>query len=117
MNTNKPIYTIEEFLNAIPGTYGIMNRIAKKIGCNRQTVREYFDKYPEIKEAILSEREGNLDKAEEIIFQDIDNNKNVESAKWLLNKLGKDRGYIGDQQKETVNNISIEYVNDWRNGD
>lgn len=112
------IYTVEEIILAIPGTYGILNRIAKKVGCNRQTIKDYSLRFPEIKEAIENEKQIALDKAENLIYDDINDHENIETAKWLLSKIGRDRGYVGDLQRDPVStSITIEYVNDWRNKD
>jgi len=118
MTTNVCIYTEEEILKAIPGTYGIMARIAKNVGCNRQTIKEYSLRFESIKQAIEQEKEISLDKAESIIYEDIEIMKNVDTAKWLLSKIGKDRGYVTEATKDLADvNITIEYVNDWRNRD
>jgi hypothetical protein len=90
---NKNQFTAAEFIEAIPGTAGIVTTIAKKIGCDWHTARKYIDEYPTIKQAYDDECERNLDLAESVILKAIQGG-DTGDAKWYLTRKGKHRGYV-----------------------
>jgi len=121
-------YKAQEFIDAIPGTGGIVTTIAKRVGCAWHTAAKYIERYATVKEAYQCELEKNLDVAEAII---IDNLKllrqeqerkykvvDTADARWLLATKGKDRGYSQKSEMEVTGKdgapLRVEYVNDWR---
>ena len=65
MGTEKWLkYTEDEYLDAIPGTCGIIAQIAKNLTCSRTTIYMAIDKYPKVAECLQLERDNLLDSAE-----------------------------------------------------
>lgn len=108
-----------EFFEALRANGGLFSQTARyiedvhKISYHRATVKMRADKHPELLHDI---RQANLDKAEKAIFDAIETSENekvkTDTAKWYLEKLGRNRGYMSDhnQQKEKqqqINRIKI----------
>ncbi len=93
MGNNK--YSAKVFIDAIPGTGGIVSAIARKVGCDWYTVKTWIDGYPTVKVAYDNECEAMLDLAESTVLKNI-RAGDTQDAKWYLSKKGKQRGY-GDQ--------------------
>ena len=85
-------YNAQTFIDAIPGTGGIVSAIARKVGCEWETVRAWIDKYPTVKRAYDAECEAMLDLAESTVLRNIKDGDTAD-AKWYLTKKGKRRGY------------------------
>ena len=85
-------YTAQVFLEAIPGTGGIVSAIARKVGCDWNTAKKYIDQYPTVKAAYDAECEAMLDLAESTVLKNIKDGDTAD-AKWYLTKKGKRRGY------------------------
>lgn len=73
-----------EIINAIKGSAGIKTTIAKRLGVVRQSIDNYIERYPTVKEAYLTERAGIDDAAQSVVINDILQNRSVETAKWWL---------------------------------
>jgi len=112
----KPLYTAQQFIEAIPGTGGIVTAIAKRVGCAWNTARKYIDSHPTVRAAYDNECESVLDLAEAKTIEAI---KSGDSAmiRYYLSTKGKNRGYTERQEitgAEGKPVLVIEYVNDWR---
>ena len=94
-------YTVEQMLEAIEGSNGIVSRVADKLKCDWVTANTYIKKFPQSSAAFDAELEKVLDMAEAKIFRSIAAD-DTDNAKWLLSKKGKHRGY-GDQKEITLN--------------
>ena len=92
-------YTAQVFLEAIPGTGGIVSAIARKVGCDWNTAKKYIDQYPTVRAAYDAECEAMLDLAESTVLKNIKDG-DTQDAKWYLTKKGKRRGY-GDSMEVT----------------
>ena len=84
----------EELLEAIKGSYGIISKIADKLGVNWNTARSYIKADDEATALYESERNRILDKAESAIVEALEK-MDIQTAKWVLSVKGKDRGYTG----------------------
>jgi hypothetical protein len=118
----KDQYRAQQFIDAIPGTGGIISTVAKRIGCSWHTAKKYIEKYATVKQAYDDECETPKDWAESVIVRNIalalkkqeQTNEPVDSsdAKWYLVHKGKDRGYT--ERKEIAGPegkaIKIEYT-------
>lgn len=103
-------YTAKQFIDAIPGTGGIISAIASKVGCSWSTAKIFIDEYPTVKVAYEAETESLLDDAESLLTNNIkfglkeqrEIEKPVDSAdaKWLLSRKGKLRGWADKQEIE-----------------
>ena len=92
-------YSAQTFIDAIPGTGGIVSAIARKVGCEWNTAKKYIDTMPTVRAAYDAECEAMLDLAESTVLKNIKDGDTAD-AKWYLTKKGKRRGY-GDSMEVT----------------
>lgn len=85
-------YSVAQFKAAIPGSGSIISTIAKRVGCDWYTAKRHIDASATLSRMYKDERESILDMAESVLFKNIENGDSADS-KWILSKLGKDRGY------------------------
>ena len=111
MSTSK--YKAQHFIDAIPGTGGIVSAIARKVGCDWNTAKSWIDKSPTVNRAWLNERETMLDLAESTVFKNIKDG-DTQDAKWVLSRLGKSRGYADKQEVEHSGGLTV--IMDWGDG-
>nr|DAQ89233.1 MAG TPA: DNA-binding protein [Caudoviricetes sp.] len=92
--------------NAISGSYGEINAIARKAGCNVRTVARKLEQYPELKKLIEHEksilRVTQVELAKNTILEalqrredetDRDKDRRVKVSMWVMERLGVDEGY------------------------
>ena len=104
-------YKAQQFIDAIPGTGGIISTIAAKVGCAWHTAKKYIDGYPTIQKAYQDECEKVLDLAETVIITSI-KNKDEQTAKWYLTMKGHDRGYVKTNRHNLEGRIVFDRVFD-----
>lgn len=85
-------YTKAQVLEAVKGSRGIMTYVARKLQCDWSTAERYVKRYKETEQAFKDEMETVLDKAEQVLFERLNAN-DEQTAKWLLSKKAKHRGY------------------------
>lgn len=90
-------YSVQQFIDAIPKTGGIISTIAARIGCDWHTARKYIDNHPTIKQVYLDECERVTDLAESQLIAAI-NNGDMQAVKFYLTTKGKKRGYVERQE-------------------
>ena len=56
-------FKAEDFIKAIPGTRGIVDQIARRVGCDWHTAKKYIDTYPQILEIYQEETGGQKGRA------------------------------------------------------
>lgn len=84
-------YTAGQFINAIPGTGGIITAIADRIGCTWHTVRRYIDRHPTVKTAWEAERHKITDKARHNIIKAISEPTcDLPTSKWWVTVMDED---------------------------
>lgn len=121
-------FTAAQFIEAIPGTGGVITALARRVGCNWQTAKKYVELYPTVKAAYNAECESVIDLAESVVVQNIKLAYNAQAklkqqvdsadAKWYLSRKGKARGY-NERQEVTgadggpVNIATIEVIKDY----
>ena len=111
----KPLYTAQQFLEAIPGTGGIVTAIARKVGCDWSTAKKYIERFATVQRAYQDECESILDLAEAKVISAIKDGDS-QMIRYYLSTKGKNRGY-SDRHEITGkggNELVIRYVNDWR---
>lgn len=103
--------TINEIKEAITNSAGIISTIAKRLNCEWHTCKKYIDSYDETRRALNDEIEKNIDKAESIILKAL-NSEDIQTAKWYLQTIGKQRGYSEKQEIEHSGEIKadIEHI-------
>ena len=107
---NKDQFTSREFIDAIPGTGGIVTKIAEKVGCTWHTARKYIDNYATIKQAYQDECERVLDLAESALIKSVADQE-AWAVKYMLSTKGKHRGYV--ERQELQHNGEINVMVDW----
>ena len=111
-------FTAEQMITAIQDSNGILAVAARKLGCTRQTVHNYVNKFATVKAAYHDARENNIDYVEGQLMTAIKNGS-VPAIMFFLKTVGKHRGYVERQELAGVKNepLVVEYVNDWRNAE
>ncbi len=108
-------YTVQQVINAIPGTGGIMELVAQKLGCDRVTVWRYAQRYVSIRDALTQADESVTDLAEAKAIKLI----NAEYWPAIVHRLstkGKNRGYTERHEHTGAEGGPIVVVN-WEDGD
>ena len=86
----KNSFTAKQFIDAIPGTGGIISTIAKRVGCEWHTAKKHIESYATVKQAYENEKNRIDDVAVSNIYQAIID-KDLGTSKWWASmKLGKD---------------------------
>jgi len=85
----KELYTAKQFIDAIPGTGGIVATIADRVGCKWHTAKKYIEEYATVKEVYEDECERIADLATSTVFKAI-RDGDIPTAKWYLTKKRKD---------------------------
>ena len=80
----------QQFIDAIPGSGGIIAAIAKRVGCEWHTVQRNIENHPTVRQAYENECSGIDDLAESTVIKAI-RDGDVGSAKWWLEKRRRDR--------------------------
>lgn len=93
--------TAGDFIAALEATGGLIAPAARRLGVSRQTVYRATQTYPTVKQALDDAREALLDVAEDNIFRAASEG-DVPTSKWLLERLGRDRGYVLRVENETL---------------
>ena len=103
----KELYTAKQFIDAIPGTGGIVSTIADRVGCKWHTARKYIEEYPTVKDVYNEEIERVIDLAEGVLIQNIQiaakqakagRDVDTSDVKWFLSRKAKTRGYVERQE-------------------
>ena len=81
-------YKAQDFIEAIPGSGGIIATIAERVGCTWKTAHKYINEFSTVQEAYQDECETINDKAESTLIKSIEDG-DVSSAKWWLTKKRK----------------------------
>ena len=84
--SNKDQYTARTFIQAIPGSGGIISTIAKRVGCDWSTAKKYLTEYPTVARAYEDECEAVADLAESVLITSI-RDGNTQDAKWYLARI------------------------------
>jgi hypothetical protein len=93
--------TAADFIAALEATGGLIAPAARSLGVSRQTVYRATQTYPTVKQALDDARDALLDVAEDNIFR-ATSEGDVPTSKWLLERLGRDRGYVLRVENETL---------------
>ena len=109
-------YKAQDFIDAIPGTGGIISTIAKRVGCSWHTAKKYIREYPTIAKVYGDECEAITDLAELTIIKAIKDG-DTHTAKWYLTMKGRERGYAATQRQEVRTELSGEIKTENVNSD
>jgi transposase len=89
-------YKVQEVIEAIEGSQGLITQVAKRLNCSRVTVYNYINRHKKVKQALIDEREKLKDFAESKLVQQIQEG-NMTAIIFYLKTQAKDRGYIERQ--------------------
>ena len=103
-------YSAKKFIQAIPGSGGVISTIAKRVGCDWHTAKKYVTEYATVKNAYDNECETVDDKAESNIIESI-NDGNIGDSKWWLTR--KRRNEFGDNLDITSGGDNITVTLTW----
>jgi len=108
-------YKASQFIEAIPGSGGIISTIAARVGCHWHTARRFCMEVKAVKEVYDDEVEKTIDLAEAVILNAL-KEKDTTTAKWYLTMKGAPRGYAPTQKNEISSagdiSIMVHYDND-----
>lgn len=90
-------FTQEQVIEAVKAAKGKIATAARKLGCDRQTIYNYAERYPEIQGVIDQERDIFLDEVEDALSARIKAGDTT-AIIFALKTLGKSRGYIERQE-------------------
>lgn len=107
---SRATYTTQQFLEAIPGTGGIVTAIARKVGCAWATARKFIDTHPTVQRAYQDECESILDLAEAKVISAIKAGDS-QMIRYYLSTKGKRRGYSERHEVSTLN-IDVSRLSD-----
>jgi hypothetical protein len=89
---NKDRYTQQRVIDAIQAAKGIKATAAQSLGCSRQTVTNYIDRYPAVKEAYDEAIQTSIDLAQSKLIALVEREE-WPAIRFMLVTLGKSRGY------------------------
>ena len=84
----KDLFTAKQFIDAIPGSGGIIATIAKRVGCNWHTAQKYCRTFPTVRAVYDDECNAIDDLAVSTVLKSIQEG-DVSTAKWWLAKKRK----------------------------
>lgn len=90
-------FTPEQVIVAIQKSNGLITHAARKLKVTRQTVKNYVDKYPEVKAALDEMRDVLIDEAESALVSAV-KRKEAWAISLVLKTIGKERGYVERQE-------------------
>jgi len=102
---SKARMTPADVIHALWQHTGFVTYAAKELKTSVKTLYEYFEAFPEIKEALKDIREHRLDVAESALLQAIKKG-NVTAIIFFLKTQGRERGY--SQIDEALNQVLTE---------
>lgn len=90
-------YPREKFEQAIRDSNGILQKVADKVGCSRQTVYNALEQWEDLRELFHDSRESLVDEGESTIVammrQRDDLKVTLSAATYVTSRLGKKRGW------------------------
>jgi hypothetical protein len=102
----------QQVIDAIRRHHGMLTFAATALRCNRETIRNYAKRYPEIAEALREEREKTLDLAELALYNAI-----LAGEPWAicfyLKTQGRSRGYTERREVTGTNGEATRVYLTW----
>ncbi len=95
-------YTKELVLEAIEGCAGIVQTVANRLECTWDTAERWINKWEDTRTAMKNENEKVLDMAEGQVLKAVKGG-DLQTAKWLLSRKGKARGWGEDNSLKLAN--------------
>lgn len=109
----KPKCTHRKLMRAIENSSGIISVIAKRLNVSWVVANNSIKRDPEAYQFYLDECEKIIDVAESVVISSIRDNRDVNTAKWYLEKKGAVRGYNPTVKVETEQkSVTRVYIDD-----
>lgn len=102
----KDKFTVDQMIQALTASMGLVSVTAQKLKCNQQTVRNYIERYPAVKQAQLDARDEMIDLAEASLVRAVRKGEGWAVA-LMLKTLGKSRGYVEKQELDLSGEVSL----------
>jgi len=102
----QPRYTPAEIVAACEGSRGVLAVVARKLGCDRDTVERARDRWPEVDAALRGAKEHVIDLVEVKLYDKAIKEGDITALKYILNTHGKQRGY-GAKQEQDAADVTI----------
>jgi hypothetical protein len=99
-------FTAEQMANAIISADGILAKAARDLGCSRQTVHNYVNKFVTVREAYEEANDKFIDDAEEQLQRHVKRGS-LPAVMFVLKTKGKHRGYVERQEYQHEGDITI----------
>lgn len=108
--------TVAEIEKAIHDKRGNVAAVARSFGMARKNIYERINKSERLQNALENARATMLDNAETVLYEKVLEGHTAELI-FFLKTQGKNRGYTEKQEIDHGGgiDISVEYINDWRN--
>ena len=90
-------YTAQQFIDALPGTGGIVSALAEKLGCEWHTARKGIDRWPTVQRAWENERAKVTDVAQRNVIKAI-KEEDLPTSKWWLQLM--DPQFVPKEKRE-----------------
>lgn len=85
--------SVKRITDALARNRGMVAVAARNLGCSRQTIYEWMERYPELKDVLAEEREVMTDVAELSLYKQVQAGEGW-AVKYYLSTQGKGRGYV-----------------------
>lgn len=96
-------------IEAIRAERGMVTRVADRLSCTPNTVRNYVNEFPAVREALDEERERMTDLAESALYTAIANGEPWAVALYLRTQ-GRGRGYVERQEVAGVSDAPLTFT-------
>jgi hypothetical protein len=90
----------------ITKTNGNLSRIADSLGSNRNSIRNFIDRDPELKQLLADSRERLIDELEDSVFQRAVDSNDTTLQLFVLKTQGRHRGWEQDEAKNSAKDIA-----------
>jgi hypothetical protein len=85
-------YTLSKVIDALRTHHGLLALAADELGCSRQTLYNYAERYPLVAAVLVDERERLIDLAENGLYHHLQE-RSPWAIAFVLKSLGRGRGY------------------------
>lgn len=106
-------FNAKQIIALIEKYRGNISKIADAIGSNRQSIRRFIDKNPDVLEALNNSRERWIDDIEESVLARAHESNDTALQCFVLKTQGKSRGWEQDDNKNAasaVANAAFEFI-------
>lgn len=97
-------YTAKQFIDAMPGTGGVISALAERVGCTWPTAHRYIETYATVRRAWEAERSRITDIAENNIIKAIKSG-DMAMSKWWLQVMREE--FVPRQRNENENSGEV----------